>query len=67
MEFCRITPAQMPVTKEVLSRLNVGKWTMQKIRSELRSPTIGVASTSLDDLARFDFRGKLVKMHIEKI
>ncbi|KAH8702544.1 anticodon binding domain of tRNAs-domain-containing protein [Talaromyces proteolyticus] len=56
MEFCRITPAQIPSTKEVLSRLNVGKWTMQKIRSELRSPTIGVASTSLDDLARFDFR-----------
>lgn len=58
MEFCRITPAQIPTTKEVLSRLNIGKWTMQKIRSELRSPTIGVASTSLDDLARFDFRGK---------
>lgn len=56
MEFCRITPAQIPVAKEVLSRLNVGKWTMQKIRSELRSPSIGVASTSLDDLARFDFR-----------
>jgi translation initiation factor 2-alpha kinase 4 len=60
MEFCRITPAQIPTTKEVLSRLNIGKWTMQKIRSELRSPTIGVASTSLDDLVRFDFRGKMV-------
>jgi translation initiation factor 2-alpha kinase 4 len=58
MEFCRITPAQIPVVKEILSRLNVGKWTMQKIRSELRSPTVGVASTSLDDLARFDFRGR---------
>ena len=57
MEFCRITPAQIPMVKEVLSKLNIGKWTMQKIRNELRSPTIGVASTSLDDLARFDFRG----------
>jgi translation initiation factor 2-alpha kinase 4 len=57
MEFCRITAPQIPVVKEILSRLNVGKWTMQKIRSELRSPSIGVASTSLDDLARFDFRG----------
>ncbi|KAJ5752060.1 Serine/threonine-protein kinase GCN2 [Penicillium odoratum] len=56
MEFCRITSSQIPLVKEVLSKLNVGKWTMQKIRSELRSPTIGVASTSLDDLARFDFR-----------
>ncbi|CAL5871831.1 uncharacterized protein PFLUO_LOCUS6084 [Penicillium psychrofluorescens] len=56
MEFCRITPSQIPLVKEVISKLNVGKWTMQKIRSELRSPAIGVASTSLDDLARFDFR-----------
>lgn len=57
MEFCRITPTQAPAVKEIVSKLNVGKWTMQKIRSELRSPTVGVASTSLDDLARFDFRG----------
>ncbi|KAJ5626841.1 hypothetical protein N7528_004268 [Penicillium herquei] len=56
MEFCRITPSQIPLVKEVVSKLNVGKFTMQKIRSELRSPAIGVASTSLDDLARFDFR-----------
>ncbi|KAL2219885.1 anticodon binding domain of tRNAs-domain-containing protein [Thermoascus aurantiacus ATCC 26904] len=56
MEFCRITPTQAPAVKEIVSKLNVGKWTMQKIRSELRSPTVGVASTSLDDLARFDFR-----------
>lgn len=57
MEFCRITPSQVPLVKEIISKLNFGKWTMQKIRSELRSPAIGVASTSLDDLARFDFRG----------
>lgn len=57
MEFCRITPSQVPLVKEIISKLNVGKWSMQKIRSELRSPAIGVASTSLDDLARFDFRG----------
>ncbi|KAJ5523502.1 Serine/threonine-protein kinase GCN2 [Penicillium frequentans] len=56
MEFCRITASQIPLVKEIISKLNVGKWTMQKIRSELRSPSIGVASTSLDDLARFDFR-----------
>ncbi|KAJ6132135.1 Serine/threonine-protein kinase GCN2 [Penicillium samsonianum] len=59
MEFCRITPTQIPKAKEVLSKLNVGKYTMQKIRSELRAPAIGVASTSLDDLARFDFRDSL--------
>ncbi|KAJ5317869.1 hypothetical protein N7508_002377 [Penicillium antarcticum] len=59
MEFCRVTPSQIPLAKETISKLNVGKWTMQKLRSELRSPAIGVASTSLDDLARFDFRGSL--------
>ena len=59
MEFCRIKPSQIPLVKEVISRLNVGKYSMQKIRSELRSPAIGVASTSLDELARFDFRGKI--------
>ncbi|KAJ5921242.1 Serine/threonine-protein kinase GCN2 [Penicillium verhagenii] len=59
MEFCRITSSQIPSVKDVLSKLHVGKWTMQKIRSELRSPAIGVASTSLDELARFDFRDTL--------
>ncbi|KAL3474529.1 anticodon binding domain of tRNAs-domain-containing protein [Aspergillus californicus] len=56
MDFCRITPSQVPLVKEVISRLNVGKSSMQKIRSELRSSAVGVSSTSLDDLARFDFR-----------
>jgi translation initiation factor 2-alpha kinase 4 len=55
--FCRISPEQRPHVKEVLSKLNFGPWTMQKIRSELRSPTSRVPSTSIDDLSRFDFRG----------
>ncbi|KMP03056.1 serine/threonine-protein kinase gcn2 [Coccidioides immitis RMSCC 2394] len=54
--FCRISSKQRPLVKEVISKLNVGHYTMQKIRTELRAPTIGVASTSIDDLARFDFR-----------
>ncbi|KAI1928290.1 eukaryotic translation initiation factor 2-alpha kinase [Ophidiomyces ophidiicola] len=54
--FCRISSTQRPLVKEVISKLNVGHWTMQKIRSELRAPAIGVTSTSIDDLARFDFR-----------
>lgn len=57
LKFCRITHAQAPMVKESISKLNVGKWTMQKIKSELRSPPVGVASTSLDELVRFDFRG----------
>ncbi|KAJ5908414.1 Serine/threonine-protein kinase GCN2 [Penicillium taxi] len=59
MEFCRINSSQIPLVKDVLSKLNIGKWTMQKIRSELRSPAIGVASTALDDLSRFDFRDNI--------
>ncbi|KAJ9657622.1 eukaryotic translation initiation factor 2-alpha kinase [Coniosporium apollinis] len=56
MDFCRISTPLRPAVKETLSRLNIHQWTWQKIRSELRSPTIGVPSTSLDDLAKFDWR-----------
>ncbi|EDN04718.1 conserved hypothetical protein [Histoplasma mississippiense (nom. inval.)] len=56
LSFCRISPQQKPLVKEIISKLNIGPYSIQKIRSELRSPTIGVASTSVDDLARFDFR-----------
>ncbi|KAL9090174.1 MAG: hypothetical protein Q9165_005454 [Trypethelium subeluteriae] len=56
MEFCRIPAPQHQVTKETLSRLNIQQCTWMKIRAELRAPTIGIPSTSLDDLARFDFR-----------
>jgi eukaryotic translation initiation factor 2-alpha kinase 4 len=56
-EFCRIEVDMRSAVAEVLSKLNVQQWTWQKIRNELRSPLIGVAATSLDDLQRFDFRG----------
>jgi eukaryotic translation initiation factor 2-alpha kinase 4 len=57
MEYCRIAVPQRPAVKEILSKLNIGQWTWLKIRNELRAPSLGVSSTSLDDLARFDFRG----------
>ncbi|KAF2457267.1 anticodon binding domain of tRNAs-domain-containing protein [Lineolata rhizophorae] len=56
MDFCRISKPQRPTVKETLSKLNIQQWTWQKIRNELRSPTLGISSTSLDDMARFDFR-----------
>jgi translation initiation factor 2-alpha kinase 4 len=56
MEFCEISRPQRPLVKEVLSKLNTGGFNWQKIRNELRSPAIGIPSTSLDDLVRFDFR-----------
>ena len=57
MDFCRIDKTQRATIKDVISKLNIGQWTWQKIRHELRSPSLGIPSTSLDDLARFDFRG----------
>ncbi|KAJ4324106.1 eukaryotic translation initiation factor 2-alpha kinase [Neodidymelliopsis sp. IMI 364377] len=56
MDFCRISIPQRPAVKAVLSKLNIGKNNWQTIRNELRSSEIGISSTSLDDLARFDWR-----------
>lgn len=60
LDFCRISKPQRPAVKEVLSKLNTHHgshhWDWQKIRSELRAPSLDIPSTSLDDMARFDFR-----------
>jgi translation initiation factor 2-alpha kinase 4 len=56
MDFCRISVPQRPAVKAVLSKLNISKNGWHTIRNELRSSDIGVSSTSLDDLARFDWR-----------
>lgn len=56
LEFCRISAPQRPAVKEVLSKLNIQDNNWQKIRNELRTAEIGVSSTSLDDLSRFDWR-----------
>lgn len=58
LDFCKIEPSTRTAVAEVLSKLNIQQYTWQKIRNELRSPLVGVSSTSLDDLQRFDFRGK---------
>ena len=56
LDFCRFPKSQQSATKEVLGKLHIGPWTWQKIRSELRSPSTGVTSSSIDDLTQFDFR-----------
>lgn len=56
LEFCRISAPQRPAVKAVLSKLNISKNNWQAIRNDLRSSEIGVSSTSIDDLARFDWR-----------
>ena len=56
LSYCRIPQDKLPAVKQVISKLNIGQWTWTKIRNELRSPAIAIASTSLDDLLSFDFR-----------
>ena len=54
--FCRIPTEKCTAVKGILGRLHIGTWTWQKIRTELRAPAIGISSSSIDDLMRFDFR-----------
>lgn len=61
MEYCRINISQRSAVKQVLSRLNILDNTWHKLRNELRASSLGIASTSLDDLAKFDFRETLDK------
>ncbi|KAI9700411.1 MAG: hypothetical protein M1836_002426 [Candelina mexicana] len=56
LETCRIAISQRSAVTEILSKLNIGQWTWQRIKNELRLPSQGVSATSLGDLAKFDFR-----------
>jgi len=57
-DFCRIEPSIRQAVADTLSKLNIQSWSWQKIKTELRSPLIGVSAPSVDDLQQFDFRGK---------
>ena len=56
LAFCGIAEEKWNTVKEIICKLNIGQWTWAKVRNELRAPSAAVASTSLDDLMRFDFR-----------
>jgi translation initiation factor 2-alpha kinase 4 len=56
MDFCRISLPQRQAVKEQISKLNISDFDWSKIRNELRSPALAVPSTSLDDMAKFNFR-----------
>ena len=56
LDFCRIPQALQQRVKDILGKLHIGAWTWHKIRTELRAPPIGITSSSIDDLAHFDFR-----------
>ena len=57
-EHCGIPAACRRAASEVLTKLNIHNFTWQKIRMELRSPTVGISATSVDELSKFDFRGE---------
>jgi translation initiation factor 2-alpha kinase 4 len=57
-EFCGVEIGARQAAAEVLSKLNIRNFTWQKVRSELRAPSVGISATSVDELQRFDFRGK---------
>ncbi|RPB05660.1 Serine/threonine-protein kinase [Choiromyces venosus 120613-1] len=61
MEFCRINSVHRPVAKEILSKLNTGQWLWPRIRNELITSGLGILPTSLDDLAKFDWRDEQEK------
>lgn len=56
LDFCQIDRRDWTSVKESLSKLNFHQWTWAKVRSELRSPLLGIPSTALDELSQFDFR-----------
>ncbi|KAL2262831.1 hypothetical protein VTK26DRAFT_9352 [Humicola hyalothermophila] len=55
-EFCGVEIGARQAAAEVLSKLNIRNFSWQKVRSELRSPLVGISATSVDELQRFDFR-----------
>lgn len=57
-DFCNVDLSARQLAAESLSKLNIHSYTFQKIRAELRSPLIGISATSIEDLRRFDFRGR---------
>jgi translation initiation factor 2-alpha kinase 4 len=57
-DFCGVQHSARRAAADVLSKLNIRNFTWLKIRTELRSPLVGVSATSVDELQRFGFRGK---------
>jgi translation initiation factor 2-alpha kinase 4 len=59
-DFCGIPHEKRKKTADIISRLNVHGFTWSKARSELRAANPGLANTSVDELKRFDFRGRFI-------
>lgn len=57
-EYCGVNEVSRRPAADVLSKLNIQNHTWHQIKAELRSPAVGISATSVDELQRFDFRGK---------
>ncbi|KAI1331968.1 serine/threonine-protein kinase gcn2 [Xylariaceae sp. FL0255] len=55
-DYCNIDQSSRQLAADSLSKLNIHSHTFQSIRTELRSPLIGISATCIEDLRRFDFR-----------
>ncbi|QIW98526.1 hypothetical protein AMS68_004044 [Peltaster fructicola] len=56
LDHSRVPRAQFSAVKECLSKLGFRQFNWTKIRSELRSPALGLPTAIVDDLEQFDFR-----------
>nr|OQO18636.1 hypothetical protein B0A51_14368 [Rachicladosporium sp. CCFEE 5018] len=56
MEHSKVPTAQYLPVKQCLSKLGYQAFTWDKIRSELRSPPLGLSMAVVEDLQQFDFR-----------
>ena len=59
LAFCEIPRSKWATVKEILEKLNLEGYNWTKIRSELRSSSVGLRATSVEELIRFDFRDSL--------
>lgn len=57
-DFCRVENSIRRPAADVLTKLGLQKSNWTSIRKELRSKLVGMTATSVDDLEKFDFRGK---------
>lgn len=59
LAFCEIPRSKWSTVKEILEKLNLEGYNWTKIRGELRSSSVGLRATSVEELIRFDFRDSL--------
>lgn len=59
LNYCGVPPTHFVVVKRVLSTLNVGKVTWKQIQPQLHNMPIGLPSTAVATLAKFNFSGPM--------